>query len=74
MNIKIKVLLSLPPGWGGAVVQRRCAHVPAPRTGTGAALPRRKADPGVTAVRGMESGVAGEGGPYSQVPRGSQEQ
>lgn len=67
MNIKIKVLLSLPPGQGGAVVQRRCAHVPAPCMETEAALSHQKADPHVPVVRGMEIGVAGAGGPCPQV-------
>lgn len=40
------------------MAQRRCAHAPAPPAETRVALPRWKADPGVTA--GI--GVAGEGG------------
>lgn len=67
MNIKIKVLLSLPLGQGGAVVQRRRAHVPAPRVETGAALPCWKADPSITMVCGIEIGVAGEGVPQSHM-------
>lgn len=54
MNIKIKVLLSLPVGCGGAVVQRRCAHVPAPWVQTGAALPCWEARPGLAAVSRMD--------------------
>lgn len=54
MNIKIKVLLSLPVGCGGAVVQRRCARVPAPWVQTGAALPCWEARPGLAAVSRMD--------------------
>ena len=56
------------------MVQPRCAHMPAPRAGTGAALPRWKADPSVTVVHGMEIAVAGEEGPWFRVPEGSWDQ
>lgn len=49
------------------MVQRRRAHVPAPRVETGAALPCWKADPSITMVCGMEIGVAGEGVPQSHM-------
>lgn len=49
------------------MVQQRCAHVPAPHVETGAALLCWKADPSITMVCGMESGVAGEGVPRSRM-------
>lgn len=56
------------------MVQRRCAHVPAPHAETRAALPCWKADPSTTTVCGVELGMAGEGGTWPQVPGGSREQ
>lgn len=61
------------------MVQRRCAHMPAPCMETEAALSHQKADPHVPVVRGMDIGVAGVGGPCPQVlgllrgPAGTQE-